>query len=196
LLAPAEPPHPIGSKRPSLEQNFYEMFNLPHVDLVDLNAEPIEEFNETGIRTSRGFEEFDLIVLATGFDSVTGSLAQLDIRDTKGNTIAEHWKEGLRTAFGLSLAGFPNMFYLYGPQAPTALCNGPSCVQVQATWIKKVLKGLIEKGLTRFEAKPEKEVEWTKLTHEFWYSTLLPRAKGWWSGEMIICHMTSKSWCD
>jgi hypothetical protein len=159
------------------------MFNLPHVDLIDLNSEPIVEFTETGIRTKRGLSEFDLIILATGFDSITGPLAQLDIRNTKGQTIAEHWKDGLKSAFGIALAGFPNLFYLYGPQAPTAFSNGPTCVELQASWIEEVIRGLILKGVTRFEANPEKEVEWTKLTHELWYSTLHHRTKGWYQGE-------------
>jgi cation diffusion facilitator CzcD-associated flavoprotein CzcO len=166
-----------------LEQNYYEMFNLPHVDLIDLNSEPIVEFTETGIRTKHGLSEFDLIVLATGFDSVTGPLAQLDIRNTKGQTIAEHWEDGLKTAIGIALAGFPNMFYLYGPQAPTAFSNGPTHTELQTSWIEKVIGDLTQKGITRFEAKPEKEAEWTKLTRDLWYSTLYHRAKGWYQGE-------------
>jgi len=185
LLAPTEPVHPIGGKRPSLEQSYYEVFNLPYVDLIDLNSEGIKEFTESGICTTNGHKEFDVIALATGFDSVTGSLAQLDIRSTKGETIADHWKDGLKTAIGISLAGFPNMFFLYGAQAPTAFSNGPTCLEVQTTWIEKVLAGLIKKGITRFEAKPEKEVEWTDLTHRIWNATLLPRAKSWYQGSNI-----------
>jgi cation diffusion facilitator CzcD-associated flavoprotein CzcO len=181
-----DPPHPWGAKRPSLEQNYYEVFNLPHVDLIDLQEDPIEECTETGIRTRTGFKEFDVIALATGFDSVTGPLAQLDIRDTKGNTIADHWKDGLRTAIGISLAGFPNMFYLYGPQAPTAFANGPTCVQLQARWIEKTISSLIEKDIKRIEAKAEKEVEWTQATHQVWYASLFPQAKSWYQGKPKI----------
>jgi len=185
LLAPTEPIHPVAAKRPSLEQNYFEMFNLAHVDLLDLNAEPITEFTEAGIRTKNGLREFDVIILATGFDSVTGSLAQLNIRGTNGETIAEHWKDGLKTAIGISLAGFPNMFFVYGPQAPTAFANGPTSAQMQASWISKVIEDLLKKGLQRIEAKPEKEVEWTKLTHAVWYGSLAPKAKSWYQGSNI-----------
>lgn len=75
---------------------------------------------ETGLRTAAGEVEVDIIITATGFDAVTGSLAQLGIRGTDGRTIKEHWKDGTRTSMGIAMAGFPNMFYLYGPQAPTA----------------------------------------------------------------------------
>jgi len=47
------------------------------------------------------------------------------------------------------------------------------------------LDGLIKKGITRFVAKPEKEVDWTKLTHELWYSTLRPKGKSWYQGSNI-----------
>jgi len=185
LLAPTEPVHPWGVKRSSLEQGYFEIYDLPHVDLIDVNSDPIEEFTELGIRTKSGLREFDLVALATGFDSLTGSLAQLDIRGMNGETIAEHWKDGLRTAMGISLANFPNFFFLYGPQAPTAFANGPTFVQLQAKWIETALDGLIKKGITRFVAKPEKEVDWTKLTHELWYSTLRPKGKSWYQGSNI-----------
>ena len=91
---------------------------------MDVNADPIEVITETGIRTSSGHREFDVIILATGFDAVTGSLAQLDIRGADGHSIKEHWASGLKTSIGISLHGFPNMFFLYGPGAPTAFSNG------------------------------------------------------------------------
>jgi cation diffusion facilitator CzcD-associated flavoprotein CzcO len=70
-LAPTTPPHPFGVKRPSLEQNYFDVFNQDNVALVDLNDTPIQSITERGILTSDGVErEFDVIVLATGFDAV------------------------------------------------------------------------------------------------------------------------------
>lgn len=186
ILAPMEPPHPWGTKRPSLEQYYYEIYNLPHVDLIDVSADPIEEVTETGIRTKSGhFAEVDVIALATGFDSVTGSLAQLDIRGTNGESIAEHWKDGLKTSMGIALPGFPNMFFLYGPQAPTAFSNGPSCVQIQARWVEKAMKMIKEQGIKRFEAKEEVEKDWARQSQEAWDASLFPRAKSWYQGSNI-----------
>ncbi|KAI9717699.1 MAG: hypothetical protein M1828_007102 [Chrysothrix sp. TS-e1954] len=187
ILAPTKPPHPWGTKRPSLEQYYYEIYNLPHVDLVDLSEDPIEEITETGIKNKSGKQtEFDVIALATGFDAVTGSLAQLDIRAPASNqTIADHWKEGLKTSMGISINGFPNMFFLYGPQAPTAFSNGPSCVQIQAQWIAKTIKQLNEQGVDRLEATEAHEKEWTDKTHHAWDITLFPQAKSWYQGANI-----------
>lgn len=66
LLAPAIAPHPIGAKRHSLEQNFYEIFNQDNVDLVDLNATPILEICENGLKTTNKEYPFDVLVFATG----------------------------------------------------------------------------------------------------------------------------------
>jgi cation diffusion facilitator CzcD-associated flavoprotein CzcO len=111
LLAPEVPPHPWGTKRPSLEQNFYEVVSMDHVDLIDVNADPIIEVTEKGIKTrDGGVVEVDTIILATGFDSVTGSLAQLNIQGVNGGTIADHWKNGTTTAMGIALNEFPNRY--------------------------------------------------------------------------------------
>ncbi|PQE22375.1 hypothetical protein CJF32_00009345 [Rutstroemia sp. NJR-2017a WRK4] len=185
LLAPEIPPHPWGTKRPSLEQNIYEVFSLPHVDIIDVNATPILEVTETGIRTKDKTVEFDTLILATGFDSVTGSLAQLNIRGTDGKTIADKWKDGTKTSIGIAMHGFPNMFFLYGPHAPTAFTNGPSCTQFQAEWIERTLKGLGEQGVEYFEATSEAEEDWSRRLKEKWDETLFPLAKSWYQGANI-----------
>ena len=83
-LAPSDPPHPFGAKRPSLEQSYYEVFNQDNVALVDVREEPIEEITATGVRTARRHYELDVLVLATGFDASTGGLTQIDIRGAVG----------------------------------------------------------------------------------------------------------------
>lgn len=73
ILAPLTPPHAFGTKRPSLEQGYYEVFNKENVDVVDIKRDPILEVTSTGIKTETGGERmFDVIVFATGFDSITG----------------------------------------------------------------------------------------------------------------------------
>lgn len=186
ILAPEIPPHPFGTKRPSLEQNYYECFNEDHVDVLNIESDPIERITETGIRLTSGDErEFDVIVLATGFDAVTGSLAQLDFRNHKNESISDHWHQGLRTSIGISLAGFPNMFFLYGPQAPTAFSNGPTTVQVQAKWLDKVFHQILENKIERFDASPEWEADWTRQVHEEWDKRLFKLAKSWYQGSNI-----------
>ncbi|KIK68165.1 hypothetical protein GYMLUDRAFT_216780 [Collybiopsis luxurians FD-317 M1] len=167
ILAPKSPPHAVGAKRPSLELSYFETFNLPHVELVDLIHNPIVEFTETGMLLADGCErEFDVIVLATGFDALTGGITAIDIRGTDGISISEHWAQGVRTYLGLMSAKFPNMFFPYSVHAPTALANGPSCIEAQGEWINDCIKDMMDNGLTRIEALPEAEKEWKKTVIE------------------------------
>ncbi|KAH9206193.1 hypothetical protein DL95DRAFT_488235 [Leptodontidium sp. 2 PMI_412] len=185
ILAPTNPPHPWGTKRPSLEQNYYEVMSQENVKIVDVNKSPIVEVTENGLRHKDGFEELDILVLATGFNSSTGSLAQLNIRGTTGETIADYWKDGTRTSMGIAIPTFPNMFFLYGPQAPTAFSNGPSCTQFQAEWVEKCIKQCTQKGITRLDSLAEVEADWAKRMQEKWDITLFPLAKSWYQGANI-----------
>jgi cyclohexanone monooxygenase len=152
ILAPTEAIHPYGVKRPSLEQNFYEIFNQPNVSLVDLRTTPIERVTRGGIKTAAGEYELDILVLATGFDAVTGGLTSVDIRGTQGETLKEKWAKGVRAHLGMAVAGFPNLLFVYGPQSPNAFCNGPTCAEVQGDWIARLLDHLRQRNLTRIEA--------------------------------------------
>jgi cyclohexanone monooxygenase len=185
ILAPTEPPHPFGVKRPSLEQDFYEAFNQNNVTLVDLRATPIEQITATGVRTTEGDHDLDLLVLATGFDAVTGGLTSIDLRGTTGETLADHWRGGVRTHLGVASAGFPNLLYVYGPQSPSGFCNGPTCAEVQGDWVIDLLTHLGERGLTRVEATPEAEAAWRVQVHGIASMTLFPRADSWYMGANI-----------
>jgi cation diffusion facilitator CzcD-associated flavoprotein CzcO len=185
LLAPMQAPHPFGVKRPSLEQDFYDLFDQSNVSLVDLRTTPIEKVTRTGIRTSAGRHELDVLVLATGFDAVTGGLSNLQLRGTTGTTFREHWRDGVRTQLGLACSGFPNVFFLYGPQSPSGFCNGPTCAEVQGDWVIGLIEYLGQAGITRVEASPEAEAAWTEQVHAIASMTLFPRADSWYMGANV-----------
>ncbi|KAG5338827.1 hypothetical protein C0989_006058 [Termitomyces sp. Mn162] len=128
-LAPEKPRHPFGVKRVSLEQWYHEVFNQPNVDLIDINENPIVEITPKGVKTQDGMvHELDVLVLATGFDAITGSISQIGIKGVNGVAIGDMWKQsGLLTYLGMTVTGYPNMFFPYGPHGPTAFCNGPTC---------------------------------------------------------------------
>lgn len=108
ILAPLTPPHAFGTKRPSLEQNYYEMLDKPANEVVDIKRTPIVEVTETGIRTEDGkHREFDVIALATGFDSVTGGMKNMGLKDVDGVELSEKWKNGTFSYLGMTCAGFP-----------------------------------------------------------------------------------------
>lgn len=192
LLAPQEPPHPFGVKRPSLEQTYYDVFNQDHVSVVDVRETPIERITETGVETSVGVHDVDLLVLATGFDAVTGGLTNIDIRgsngrtlDSNGRTLEAHWRDGVRTHLGLASAGFPNLLFLYGPQSPSGFCNGPTCAEVQGDWVVNLITYLHHGGITRIEARPDAEQEWREQVLAIAEMTLFPRADSWYMGANV-----------
>jgi cyclohexanone monooxygenase len=184
VLAPMEPPYPFGTKRPSLEQDYYEAFNRDEVTVVDLRSTPIEEITETGVRTladgGQVDHDIDLLVLATGFDANTGGLTAIDIRGADGRRLADRWSAGVETQLGVAVAGFPNMLFLYGPQSPTAFCNGPTCAEIQGDWVIELLEYLRTNGLTRIEATEEAGRIWTEHLADLAAGTLFSRADSWY----------------
>ena len=184
-LAPTLSPHPFGAKRPSLEQDYYEVFNQDNVALVDVRDEPIAEVTATGVRTARRHFELDVLVLATGFDASTGGLTQIDIRGASGRTLADTWRDGVQTHLGLGIPDFPNLLMLYGPQSPTAFCNGPTCAELQGDWVADCLGHLRDRGLSRIAATAAAGAAWTQHMAELAESTLLPFAESWYMGANV-----------
>ena len=180
VLAPTEPPYPFGTKRPSLEQGYYECFNQPNVQLVDLRSTPIDAITPSGIRTTGGEFELDVLVLATGFDANTGGLTAIDIRGIDERSLAETWSDGVDTHLGVAVAGFPNLLILYGPQSSTAFCNGPVCAELQGEWVVDLLSHMRAQGLTLLHSSPERGVAWSAHLAELAESTLFGRTDSWY----------------
>jgi len=185
-LAPTRQLHPFGVKRPSLEQNYYEVYNQDNVHLVDISENPIGTITEKGITTRDGVEhEFDIIVLATGFDSVSGGLTQLDLRGTDGSLLRDQWSNGVDAHLGIATANFPNLLFLYGPQSPSGFCNGPTCAEIQGEMIVETLDHLLSGGGKRIESTPEADKQWSEPVAGLVEPTLFPKAKSWYMGANI-----------
>jgi len=184
-LAPTDPPYPFGTKRPSLEQNFYDIFGRDDVSLVDLKRDPLVTITETGIQTESGHVELDILVLATGFDANTGGFTRMDFRGTNGVTIGDAWADGVDTHIGIASPGFPNMLMLYGPQSAASFCNGPVCAELQGEWVVELLDHLRSNGLTRFDTDPDKAAQWSEVLANWADMTLFGKAKSWYMGANI-----------
>lgn len=186
LLAPVAPPYPFGCKRIQLENGFFELFDAPHVSLVDVHATPIEAITPRGIQTSDQEWAFDYIICATGYDAFTGGLTDMDICGASGESLREHWRDGAYTYLGMATAGFPNMFFTYGPQAPTAFCNGPTCAQTQGDWIVRLMQHMDREKKGAVEALRRSEEEWRQTVADIGNATLLPAAKSVRCSETFI----------
>jgi cyclohexanone monooxygenase len=187
LLSPTD--HPFFTKRPPLENGYYDTFNRDNVTLLDVRNSPIEGITETGVRTAGadGDAEYevDAIVFATGFDAMTGTLFKMGIIGRDGVALNEKWAEGPRTYLGLATHGFPNLFIITGPQSPSVLSNMVVSIEQHADWIAGCLAYLREHGHDRVEALPEAEQAWGEHHYEVTQQTLLPRANSWWVGANI-----------
>lgn len=180
-LAPEAPPYPFATKRPSLEQRFYEVFSQANVTLAALKKNPIDEVLPDGVKMGDGtFYELDALILATGFDAVTGSFSRIDITGPKNKELNKEWETGSRTYLGMATSGFPNMLYMYGPQSPAAAAVGPVISEIQSDWIIDTLCYLRTHQYSRIEAKPEEEKQWARLTNEECSKTLLALNETTW----------------
>jgi cation diffusion facilitator CzcD-associated flavoprotein CzcO len=183
LLAPKD--YPYGTKRPPLETNYYEVFNQDNVTLVDIKNAPIESITKTGVRTANTEYEFDIIVLATGFDAMTGPLTKLGIVGRDGLKLSEKWEHGPRTYLGLTVSGFPNLFLITGPQSPSVLYNMPLAIEDHVDFAAEAITYMRDRGLDVIEATLESEDKWVAEANEISSRTLLPGTDSWYMGANI-----------
>ncbi|KIK62761.1 hypothetical protein GYMLUDRAFT_41664 [Collybiopsis luxurians FD-317 M1] len=183
-LAPVKPPHPFGTKRPSLEQSYLEVYGRPNVTLVDVSESPIEEVTPNGIKTADGVEHpLDVLVLATGFDMVTGGITSIDIRGQDGIPIKEKWNtEGVRSYLGLAAATYPNMFWIYGPQSPSSFSNGPSSLELTSEWILDMIKYMKENNISSAVPTEGAQHAYSELVNQLGQTGLWFKAKSWYLG--------------
>ena len=153
---------PIGCKRPVIDAGWYDTFNLPHVSLVSLRSEPILRFETDGIRTSERFIPLDVVVLAIGFDAMTGALDRIDIRGRGDRVLREEWRDGPRTYLGLQVEGFPNLFTVTGPGSPSVLSNMIVGIEHHIEWIVGCLIELRRRGATTIEPSVAAQEAWVE----------------------------------
>jgi cation diffusion facilitator CzcD-associated flavoprotein CzcO len=177
--------YPIGTKRPCLDTNYYETYNLPHVHLVDLRKTPLVGLTETGVQTSENSYDVDAVVFATGFDAMTGALKAIDIRGRGGVALRDKWGEGPRSYLGLAVAGFPNLFTITGPSSPSVLSNMIVSIEQHVEWITDAIAHLRGNGLTTMEATVEAEDGWVAHVEEVGNATLYPQADSWYMGSNV-----------
>lgn len=138
------------------------MLNRENVRVVALGETLIDRLTPEGIRTRDGVVHgLDVVVFATGFDAIEGSYTRFPIRGREGRLLMEHWGDGARSYMGVSCPGFPNLFFVNGPQGPFG--NIPpvlqSTAQLTTELIKEAEKNLTIGSLGAVEAKPQAEVE-------------------------------------
>ncbi|HEY5624919.1 MAG TPA: cyclohexanone monooxygenase, partial [Dehalococcoidia bacterium] len=179
------PDHFVMTKRPILEHGYFECLNRDNVALVDLREDPLERFTEASVITRSGEHPIDMLVLATGFDAISGSMLRLNPKGRGGVSLREKWKNGFDTHLGMTIAGFPNLFMIHGPGSPGVFYNMPLGAERQMGWIGDLIRHLEKHGQGAAEPTAESEEAWSAEVATIANATLFPRTDSWWTGANI-----------
>lgn len=172
--------HPLGSRRPIVDHGYLETFRRDNVTLVDLRETPIVRFTETGIQTTAGEIPLDVVILATGFDAVTGPFYKMDIRGRAGLPLREKWEESPDTVLGLATSEFPNMFMITGPGSMFG--NHPVTMEHHVEWISDCIAHALTNDIDCVEARPEAEEAWGRHIQDRAQRIVGNDIASWWNG--------------
>jgi cation diffusion facilitator CzcD-associated flavoprotein CzcO len=174
--------HGFATRRPTVDSGYFEAFARDTVDLVDLRADPIEQFTPTGLRTRSAEHALDMVIFATGFDALTGALLKPRIAGRGGLTLAQKWAEGPLTHLGLAVQGFPNMLIVCGPGSPSVLSNVMVSIEEQVYWFVALLSDLRARGIAEVEATAEAEQTWHETVQARARETLYMTVDSFYNG--------------
>lgn len=183
LLCPKT--YPIGGKRICVDSGYYETFNRDNVSLVDVRTNPIERVTRTGLRTSADKYDLDVLIFATGFDAMTGSMLKMDPVGLDGVRLADRWRDGPKSVFGLMTAGFPNLFMVHGPGSPSVQAQMITTGEWQVDWILRAIDHAEENEISRFSATVELEDEWATEMDTVSARTMHAKTDSWYTGANV-----------
>ena len=174
------PDYTMGCKRVLISNDYYPALNRPN---VEVNTSGIKEVRAHSIVDSAGVEhEVDAIVYGTGF-KVTDALEYLDITGVDGRDLAKEWAtEGMRTHKGITVSGFPNLFFLLGPNTALGHNSVVFMIESQARYVVDAIKLADSRGAEALDVRPgvqdefQREIQdklvkgvWTQGGCKSWY---------------------------
>lgn len=179
------PDHAVGCKRPCADTGYYQTFNREDVSLIDVSKTGIERVGPGSVIAGGEEVELDCLVLATGFDAMTGSLEAIGIRGRDGVTLKEKWSAGPMTYLGLGSAGFPNLFTITGPGSPSVLANMVTAIEQHVEFIADTLRYMEKHGHALVEPKVEAENDWVAYVNDVAAETIYPTCNSWYLGANV-----------
>ena len=177
--------YPIGTKRICIDTGYFETYNRKNVKLIDISKRPIQRLVSNGIVANEQLYVFDSIIFATGFDAMTGSLFNVDIKGRKGIALRDKWNAGPKTYLGLMSASFPNLFMITGPGSPSVKSNMIMSIEQHVDLVTDTLLRMRREGLSVVEPELAAENSWVEHVQEVANKTLFPRANSWYMGANI-----------
>ena len=176
----AWPDYAFGCKRVLFSSQYLPTLARPDVELV--NA-PLTEVTETGLRTADGVHrEFDCIIWATGF-RVAEFQAPMRVYGSGGLELAEAWRDGAHAHLGIATAGFPSLFFMYGPNTNSSGGSIIVYLEAQAGYIRQALTHLRTSGARRLEVRPEVEAASDRALQARFQGTAWAACDSWYRDE-------------
>ena len=179
------PQNTFGCKRLCVDTGYFEVFNEPHVSLIDISEKPIQEFFENGIIHDEQNYQLDSVVFATGFAAMTGSFDKIEICGRNGLSLIDKWAAGPRTYLGLSTAMFPNFFMITGPGSPSVLASMIQSIEQHVDWIVDCIGHLRDIGAQTIEPIDKYEDDWVEHVNEVSKISLRSTCSSWYVGANI-----------
>jgi len=179
------PNYPIGCKRLAVDTDYYKTFNNPKVSLVNIKNNPIKEFTSAGLIVNEKIYNLDVVIMATGFDAMTGALLNMDIRGRNNLSLKHKWKNGPRTFLGLTTEMFPNMFMVSGPGSPSVLTNVIVSIEQHVDWIFDCIQYLKANKFNTIEPSLKDENSWVEHNKSVANDHVRSSCNSWYLGANI-----------
>ncbi len=179
--------YPMHCKRPVIDTEYFSAFKQDNVSIVDLRDNPVEEVTATGLKTKDGEYEFDVLVYATGFDAMTGTIKRLNIRGRENKLLSDQWNDGPRMYMGLQSVGFPNFFTVTGPGSPSVVSNVLHSIEQHVVWIDNCIAHLMENNIKTIEPELAAQDAWVEHVNKAAEGSMMnaPSCNSWYLGTNV-----------
>lgn len=179
------PEYLFGTKRLILDNGYYEIYNRDNVSLVSIKEDPIKVFTPSSVITESGEHPIDILVLATGFDAVTGSMLKLNPTGVDGVSLEEKWKDRFENYMGVTIPGYPNLFTIHGPGSPGAFFTIPLGSEHLGDWIANCIQHMRAENLGSVVPSDDAAMRWGETVDALANRTLYPNTASWYTGANI-----------
>ncbi|MGE2836879.1 FAD-dependent oxidoreductase [Mycobacterium sp. SMC-4] len=164
LIERTTPSFPPFGRRILLDNGWFDALLRDDVDLV---TEKITHIDERGIVTADGVHtDVDTIVLCTGFQQQR-FLYPLEVLGRDGRSLRDEWHDDdARAYLGLTTPGYPNLFYLFGPNTNPPGGSFINLAEAQARYIVEMLTTMVSEGLTAVDCRRDVFDEYNRRLDE------------------------------
>ncbi len=152
LRSKLTPDFPVGCKRVLIASDFFPVLAQPSTTVC---TETIAEVNPAGVRTIDGEQhDLDVLIFGTGFTS-TEFLAPMQVTGRDGVDLNDAWRDGAEAFLGITVAGFPNLFLLYGPNTNLGHNSIVFMIEAQTRYLLHCLAQMQDKDLQWIEVRAD-----------------------------------------